>query len=168
MVADIGIGRLGELTGVKVPTIRFYEETGLIPPPHRTQGGQRRYDAEAVRRLQFIRHARDLGFDIEEIRQLLEVSEHPTMPCSTAEKIARHHLQQVETKIDRLRLIRSQLKRMIEACAGGSAAECHILGALGQEVGERTKAARQARALTSPRGCTTKREQNQGRHRKGA
>ncbi len=129
-MADIGIGRLAELTGVKIPTIRFYEQNGLVPSPCRTEGGQRRYDESTVRRLHFIRHARDLGFDVKDIRQLLELSEHPTLPCDTAEEIAHHHLQQVETKIARLRLIRSELRRMIEACSGGSAADCRILDAI--------------------------------------
>ena len=129
-MADIGIGRLAAITGVKIPTIRFYEQNDLVPPPCRTEGGQRRYDERAVQRLHFIRHARDLGFSVEDIRQLLSLSEHPAMPCDTATGIARHHLQQVEGKIDRLRLIRSELKRMIDACSGGSVAHCHILDAL--------------------------------------
>ena len=121
---------LAELTGVKIPTIRFYEQNDLVPPPCRTEGGQRRYDESAVRRLHFIRHARDLGFSVEDIRQLLALSERPALPCDTAEQIARHHLRQVEGKIARLRLIRSELKRMIEACNGGSVAHCRILEAL--------------------------------------
>jgi DNA-binding transcriptional MerR regulator len=129
-MADIGIGTLAALTGVKIPTIRFYEQNDLVPAPCRTEGGQRRYDESAVRRLHFIRHARDLGFSVEDIRQLLALSEHPAMPCDTATDIARHHLGQVEGKIARLRLIRSELKRMIQACAGGSVAQCRILDAL--------------------------------------
>ena len=105
-MADVSIGRLAAITGVKVPTIRFYEQNGLIAPPRRTQGRQRRYDADDVRRLHFIRHARDLGFSVEDIRQLLSLSERPAMPCDTATNIARHHLRQVEGKITRLRLIR--------------------------------------------------------------
>ncbi len=89
-MADIGIGRLAELTGVKIPTIRFYEQNGLIPLPIRTTGGQRRYDNCAVRRLHFIRHAREFGFDVKDIRQLLAVAEQPTMPCDTAMEIAQH------------------------------------------------------------------------------
>ena len=129
-MADIGIGRLAELTGVKIPTIRFYEQNELVPRPCRTEGGQRRYDESAVRRLHFIRHARDLGFSVEDIRRLLALSAHPAMPCDAAEEIARHHLRQVETKIARLKLIRSELKRMIAACDGRSAADCRILEAL--------------------------------------
>jgi DNA-binding transcriptional MerR regulator len=123
-MADVGIGRLAELTGVKIPTIRFYEQNGLVPSPRRREARQRRYDVSAVRRLHFIRHARDLGFSVEDIRQLLALSEQPSM--STAMEIARHHLGQVEGRIARLRLIRSELKRMIEACGGGSTADCRM------------------------------------------
>jgi DNA-binding transcriptional MerR regulator len=129
-MADIGIGRLAALTGVKIPTIRFYEQKDLVPPPCRTEGGQRRYDEIAVCRLHFIRHARDLGFGVEDIRQLLALSDQPALSCDAAEQIAQHHLQQVEGKIARLRLIRSELKRMIEACNGGFVAHCRILEAL--------------------------------------
>ena len=132
-MADIGIGKLAALTGVKIPTIRFYEQNDLVPPPGRTEGGQRRYDEGAVRRLHFIRHARDLGFSVDDIRQLLSLSEHPAMPCGAATDIARHHLRQVEGKIARLRLIRSELKRMIEDCSGGSAGNCRILEAIAHE-----------------------------------
>ena len=129
-MADVGIGKLAELTGVKVPTIRFYEQNGLVPSPRRSEGGQRRYEKSAVHRLHFIRHARDLGFSVEDIRQLLTLSEHPAMSCDAAEEIAHHHLRQVEGKIARLRRIRAELKRMIEACGGGSTADCRILDAL--------------------------------------
>jgi DNA-binding transcriptional MerR regulator len=129
-MADIGIGKLAALTGVKIPTIRFYEQNDLVPRPCRTDGGQRRYDESAVRRLHFIRHARELGFSVEDIRQLLTLSEQPTMSCDAAMEIARHHLGQVEGKIARLRLIRSELKRMIQACGGRSIAQCRILDAL--------------------------------------
>jgi DNA-binding transcriptional MerR regulator len=129
-MAEIGIGKLAEITGVKIPTIRFYEQNGLVASPRRSEGGQRRYDESAVRRLHFIRHARDLGFSVEDIRQLLTLSEHPNMSCDAAEEIAHHHLRQVDGKIARLRLIRSELKRMIEACGGGSAGDCRILDTL--------------------------------------
>ena len=132
-MADVGIGRLAELTGVKVPTIRFYEQNGLVPSPRRSEGGQRRYDESAVDRLNFIRHARNLGFSVEDNRQLLTLSEHPTQSCDAAEEIAQHHLRQVEGKIARLRRIRTELKRMIEACGGGSTADCRILEAIAHE-----------------------------------
>jgi DNA-binding transcriptional MerR regulator len=94
-MADISIGKLAGLTGIKIPTIRFYEQNGLIPVPIRTTGGQRRYDHRAVRRLHFIRHAREFGFDVNEIRQLLEVADRPTFPCDTAMEVARKHLGEI-------------------------------------------------------------------------
>jgi DNA-binding transcriptional MerR regulator len=133
-MADIGIGRLAEVSGVKVPTIRFYEQNGLVQPPRRTEGGQRRYDDSAVRRLRFIRHARDLGFEVDDIRQLLALSDHPALPCDGATKIARHHLELVENKIVRLNAARRELKRMIAACGGRSVADCRILDAIGRDV----------------------------------
>jgi DNA-binding transcriptional MerR regulator len=133
-MTDFSIGRLAALTGVKVPTVRFYEQNGLVPSPRRTPGGQRRYDQQAVRRLNFIRHARDLGFSVEDIRQLLALSEQPTMSCESCIEIANHHLRQIEGKIARLRLIRSELKRMIEACDGGFVADCRILEAIAHHV----------------------------------
>jgi|SRR5581483_6135472 len=132
-MADIGIGRLAELTGVKIPTIRFYEQNGLIPRPVRTTGGQRRYDGRAVRRLHFIRHAREFGFDVNEIRQLLEVSDRPNLPCNAATEVARKHLEQVDAKIARLKLIRSELRHMVECCQGGAAADCRILEGLADD-----------------------------------
>ena len=106
-MAHIGIGRLAELTGVKIPTIRFYEQNDLVPPPCRTEGGQRRYDENAVRRLHFIRHARDLGFSVEDIRQLLVSSEYPALPRSTLPNRLRNiTCNRSRGKIARLRLIR--------------------------------------------------------------
>src|SRR3954447_18184242 len=69
----LSIGELGQRTGVKVPTIRYYEQIGLLPPPPRTEGQQRRYSEGAAARLNFIRHARDLGFEVEAIRELLAI-----------------------------------------------------------------------------------------------
>jgi DNA-binding transcriptional MerR regulator len=85
-MADVSIGRLAAITGVKVATIRFYEQNRLIALPRRTEGGQRRYDADAVRQLHFIRHARELGFDVKDIRQLLALSDRPTMPCQNRDR----------------------------------------------------------------------------------
>jgi DNA-binding transcriptional MerR regulator len=124
----------GLRSGPRKGTVRFYEQNGLVPAPQRTQGGQRRYDQQAVRRLKFIRHARDLGFSVEDIRQLLALSEQRTMSCEGAIDIADHHLRQIEGKIARLRLIRSELKRMIEACEGGLVADCRILEAIAHHV----------------------------------
>ena len=78
------IGALSKQTGVKVPTIRYYEQIGLIDPADRTQGNQRRYNDEALQRLGFIKHARELGFSIETITALIDLNNHPDRSCGEA------------------------------------------------------------------------------------
>lgn len=130
MPTDYSIGDLARETGCKVQTIRYYEQIGLMPEPARSSGNQRRYDRRHVERLAFIRHARDLGFSIEEVRELLELSDRPDMPCDRADTIARHHLAEVEDRIARLILLRVELKRMIKQCRGGRISDCRIIEAL--------------------------------------
>ena len=89
---DFGIGRLAALTGVKVSTIRFYEQIGLLNEPGRTGGRQRRYDERTVRRLIFVRHARELGFDVDEVRELLTLADRPDDPCQSVDAIARRQV----------------------------------------------------------------------------
>jgi len=126
----LSIGQRARSTGVKVPTIRYYEQTGLIEPPERSEGNQRRYGAGALNRLRFIRHARDLGFSIETIRELIDLSASPDRPCADLERIARGHLDDVEARIARLRALRSELRRMINQCAGGTVADCRVIEAV--------------------------------------
>ncbi len=123
----IGIGKLSERSGVKIPTIRYYEEIGILPEPERSYGNQRRYDKVHVERLLFIRHARDLGFSVDAIRELLELSAHPEKNCDHADKIAAEHLREVELKITKLTNLRNELKRMLIECEGGTIESCHVL-----------------------------------------
>jgi len=124
------IGTLGQRTGTKVQTIRYYEEIGLMPEPDRTEGGQRRYGEQAIDRLAFIRHARQLGFTLESIRELLDLSDHPERPCDEADSIARKQLRDVELRLSRLEALRAELTRMVEECSGGRAADCRVLEVL--------------------------------------
>lgn len=124
------IGKLGEATGVKVPTIRYYEQIGLLPEPDRSAGNQRLYGARALDRLAFIRHARDLGFSLEAIRDLLSLSDRPDQPCHAADAIAREQLCAVEGRIARLVALKGELERMIAQCAGGRIADCRVIEAL--------------------------------------
>lgn len=121
------IGDLAKRTGVKVQTIRYYEMIGLLPAPDRTEGNQRRYEERAAGTLRFIRHARDLGFEIEQIRDLLALASHPERPCSDADAIARRHLEQVEQRITILQSLRGELKRMIRQCSGGRVETCRVI-----------------------------------------
>lgn len=124
------IGSLAKKTGTKVQTIRYYEQIGLMPEPGRTEGGQRRYGDAEHDRLAFIRHARQLGFSLEAIRELLDLSDHPNRPCHEADAIARRQLKQVEQRLARLEALRTELKRMVHECSGGHTADCRVLEVL--------------------------------------
>lgn len=130
----LSIGDLSRRTGVKVPTIRYYEEKGLIDPPARSEGGQRRYGAEGLRRLAFIKHARDLGLAMAEIRELIALSADPDRPCDEAHRIARAHRERVRRRIAALERLDAELGRIERACpagAGGRVGECGVIDALG-------------------------------------
>jgi DNA-binding transcriptional MerR regulator len=101
-----------------------------MPEPGRTEGGQRRYGDAEVDRLSFIRHARQLGFPLEAIRELLDLSDNPDRSCHEADSIARRQLKQVELRMDRLKALQTELKRMIHECSGGNTADCKVLEVL--------------------------------------
>jgi len=124
------IGKLAAATGVKVPTIRFYEQIGLLMPPLRTESDRRLYDDAALRRLSFIRHARQLGFDLDAIRSLLDLSDHPDRPCGEANAIADRHLSEVTEKIAQLQALQAELARMSAECAGGRVSACKVIEVL--------------------------------------
>lgn len=130
-MSALSIGQVARAAEVKVPTIRFYEEIGLLPTPERTQSGRRVYGAATVRRLAFIRHARQLGFSTDAIRALLELAEHPERPCDDANALAAGQLAAVETKIAQLQALGAELKRMVDAGCQGPAADCRVIEALG-------------------------------------
>jgi len=124
------IGELSRRTGVKVPTIRWYEQAGLVEQPGRTAGNQRRYGVADAQRLSFIRHARELGFDLAAIRQLLDLSAHPDKPCADADAIAAARLGEVRDRIARLRRLEAELERMTGSHAHGTAGDCYVLRSL--------------------------------------
>lgn len=124
------IGRVADLTGVKVPTIRYYEQIGLLPAPPRTDSNRRTYSKADVSRLKFVRHARELGFDIDAIRQLLALTGLPEEPCEEADQIARSRLDEVEGKIARLSALRRELQGMIDNDNHGVIRECRVIEVL--------------------------------------
>ena len=127
---NISIGQLSAKTSVKVPTIRFYEQIGLMVAPPRTEGNQRRYGQTEVERLNFIRNARELGFDVEDIRELLAMAAEPQASCHQADSIAMNHLREVDQRIARLTALRAELARMIEECGHGHICDCRIISVL--------------------------------------
>ncbi len=126
----IAIGELASRAGCKPETVRYYESIGLLRQASRTEGGQRRYGEQAVRRLTFIRHARDFGFSVEAVRELLAMSDQPDMPCQEVDAIAKHHLDEVESRLQRLSTLRDELRRMVSQCAGGKVESCRIIEVL--------------------------------------
>lgn len=124
------IGMLSRETGTKVPTIRYYEQIGLMPEPSRTEGGQRRYSESDLDRLSFVRHARQLGFSLDAIRELLDLADNPDRDCDEIDIIAHRQLRQVEQRIGRLEALRSELERMLRQCNGGKTSDCRVLEVL--------------------------------------
>ena len=124
------IGALSKRTGVKIPTIRYYEQMGLLSAPERSEGNQRRYSKREAERLGFIKHARDLGFGIDAIRALLELDASPDRPCHDANRIAQEQLGAVRERIDRLRRLEQELQRIAKGCNGGRIEECYVLRSL--------------------------------------
>ncbi|MGA7329271.1 MAG: helix-turn-helix domain-containing protein [Rhodomicrobium sp.] len=132
MRRDLTIGKVARRTGIKIPTIRYYEQIGLLPAPERSEGNRRCYRDSEVQRLAFIRHARDLGFEIDAIRTLLALQDEPERCCDEIDAVAREHLTAIEEKIARLTGLRREMKRILASCGGGRVAECRVIESIGK------------------------------------
>lgn len=130
MLQGLTIGTVSERSGVKVPTIRYYEQIGLLPAPLRSEGNRRTYDEADVRRLAFIRHARELGFEVDAIRTLLALQDDPSQPCATADRIAKARLADVEQRLESLMALKSELVAMVEGCSHGHVGTCRVIEVL--------------------------------------
>lgn len=127
---EFSIGEAARESSVKVPTIRYYEEIGLLPRIARSVGNRRCYDAGDIRRLSFIRHARELGFDLEAIRTLLRLQDDPAQSCESADAIASARLTDVKRRIAKLELLRGELEKMMRECASGRVGQCRVIETL--------------------------------------
>ena len=127
---DYSIGDLSAQSGVKVPTIRYYEQIGLIAAPARTEGNQRRYDKPALDRLKFIAHARDMGFSMDSLKSMLRLSRHREAPCADVEAVVAEQLAEVDARIERLTRLRGELSSMLSDCHHGTVADCRIVEVL--------------------------------------
>ncbi len=132
-MTDLSIGALARRSGVKVPTIRYYEQAGLLPVPVRTEGHQRRYDGAAVARLSFIRHARELGFAVTAVRELLALSGQPDRSCAEVDGIARRHVEDIDRRIAQLVALRRELQHALDTCVRGRVGECRVIEALAEQ-----------------------------------
>jgi DNA-binding transcriptional MerR regulator len=130
MFQELSIGQAARQSGVKAPTIRYYEQVGLLPDAPRTQGNRRLYGEADLRRLKFIRHARELGFEMEAIRALLTLQDDPRQPCATADAIAKTRLSDVTQKIQSLLALKAELELMVEGCSHGQVGQCRVIEVL--------------------------------------
>jgi DNA-binding transcriptional MerR regulator len=125
------IGELAKATGTKVVTVRYYEQAGLLPVPPRTAGNYRAYEADHLAKLHFIRRCRDLGFTLDQVRDLLRLSTQQDRACAEVDRIAAAHLAEIELKIADLTRLAGELRRIGSQCQGGGViANCRIIEAL--------------------------------------
>tara|TARA_R110000868_G_scaffold102004_1_gene280851 strand:- start:16625 stop:17080 length:456 start_codon:yes stop_codon:yes gene_type:complete len=129
-VDELSIGVLAKASGVKVTTIRFYEQIGLMPEPRRADNDRRVYDTKSVERLSFVKHARQLGFAVESIRALLSMADNPRQLCDEANQLAAGQLSAVEHKIAQLQALQVELQRMVSAACAGHVSECRVIEVL--------------------------------------
>ena len=131
-MSGLTISKVAGLAGVGVETIRFYERKGLIKqPPKPSSGGFRRYPEEAVRRVRFIRSAQQIGFTLQESKELLALQDDPASDCADIRERARATLGEVNRKLEQLVRIKASLASLLSACPGqGAVEECSILQAL--------------------------------------
>jgi DNA-binding transcriptional MerR regulator len=133
------IGAVAKRTGSNVPTVRYYEEIGLLPTAQRGPGGQRTYEASDLARLTFIRRCRSFGFSIDRVRALVALTDNPSRDCYAARDLAQEHLDTVRVKLKEMRQLERDLSQFVKSCnsecAGGPAGECVILDDLAKPAG---------------------------------
>lgn len=123
-------GALAARSGCNVETIRYYEQIGILPAPPRSQGGHRLYGHDLIKRLTFVRRSRELGFTLEEIRQLLRLVDGGNYTCAQIETLAHEHARDIRQKIADLKKLKSALETMASHCTGGEVPECPIIDEL--------------------------------------
>lgn len=126
----VSIGKLSECTGVNIETVRYYERIGLLPRPARSRGGHRQYDPAAVRRLGFIRRCRDLGFSIDDIRELLKLVDAGVPTCADVKAIAESHLAGIRQRLADLRKMEAALVATVGQCSGDAVPDCPVIDVL--------------------------------------
>lgn len=136
---SLTIGHLARQAGVGVETIRFYEREGLIADPERSPAGYRQYPPDVVRRVRFIRHAKEVGFTLKEIQGLLELRVDPTSTCDDVRQRARAKVADIEARIASLERMKAALSRLARTCQGtGPTSECPILEELDRDAPARS------------------------------
>jgi len=149
----LSIGKVARLGGVGIETIRFYEREGLIADPPRKESGYRQYGPETVSRLRFIHRARELGFSLKEIKELLFLRLDPGATCDSILERAEEKIREIEERIQTLQRMKKALKALARACPGqGPVTKCPIIGVTDdyyEVVYDRVKPARRRAARSS-------------------
>lgn len=139
----MNIGQAARASGISARMIRHYESIGLVPLPPRSPGGYRCYDESAVARLRFLKLARAVGFESEEIKRLLSLWQNPRRSARDVKRLAESHLADVEARIEQMRMIAASLSHLVEHCHGEDRPDCPILEAL--EAADEPASAKRAR-----------------------
>ena len=127
------IGQIAKQTCVSVETIRYYEKEGLLEKPQRKESGYRQYNGDAIDRLFFIQQAKELGFSLKEIGELLSIKSDANTVCSDVKYLAEDKLSNIENKIKILQRMEKSLKKLVDACPGQAPiSDCPILDSLGK------------------------------------
>jgi MerR family mercuric resistance operon transcriptional regulator len=126
------IGPLSEKTGCNIETIRYYERIGMMPKPPRTAGGHRVYREEHLKRLTFIRRSRELGFTLDQVRNLLLLVDGDDFTCDEVKTMTLEHTDNVHRKINDLKKLERVLKDMVAQCDRGDVPDCPVIDALFQ------------------------------------
>ncbi|MBI0477077.1 MerR family transcriptional regulator [Sphingomonas sp. MA1305] len=129
------IGEIAKQTGLKVETVRFYEAEGLITAPTRTGGNYRVYERAHLDRLSFVKRARDLGFTLDQVRELLRLADDPDGTCEDVDAMATSQVAEIDRKLADLKALRGELVRRLDSCVRGPIADCRIIDALAPRAG---------------------------------
>jgi len=126
----MNIGQAAKASGVSAKMIRHYEEVGLVPAAARTDAGYRQYADTDVHTLRFIRHARDLGFSLPEIAELVGLWQNRKRPSRRVKALAEAHIQELEQKAQELLAMKATLQHLVQCCHGDDRPDCPILESL--------------------------------------
>lgn len=130
MTSTLTIGQAAKTAETRPATIRYYEKIGLLPLPARSSGNYWGYGPDDVARLGFVRRTRELGFPLEQIRELMELAGRHDHDCCTVDDLTKLHVGSIEKKIQDLSALRNELVGLLDACRGGRVADCRIIEAL--------------------------------------
>ena len=133
------IGELAKATGTKAETIRYYEREGILPAADRTDSNYRDYSDNHLAALTFVRRARQLGFSMAQVRELLDLSDRADKPCQEVDELVREQLEEVEQRIVDLSSLRNELRLLLRSCQANRIDECRIVGSLARPLGRVTR-----------------------------